>query len=216
MKTIALGVLAAAVIAILAGLAIWSAVAEAPWEASSDPVVVEDVADDATDEVRCEAALSLRETLIRQGRFRFDNPDGVRDYDSQQRSAEAEIDAFCGARADDAPTSGLPREIPSDLVVSDTKVGEGTEVAKGATVTIHYTGWLENGSVFDSSVERGEPLTISLANAIYGWQAGVPGMRVGGIRRLVIPPEFAYGAAGTAGIPPNSTLTFEIQLIAIE
>jgi FKBP-type peptidyl-prolyl cis-trans isomerase len=96
----------------------------------------------------------------------------------------------------------------------DVKEGTGDVVAKGATVTIHYTGWTLNGKVFDSSrSDNGKPVEFPLASLIKGWQEYVPGMKVGGVRLMELPPEFAYGKQGAgADIPPNSTLVFEIEV----
>jgi hypothetical protein len=97
----------------------------------------------------------------------------------------------------------------------DVTPGTGAECPPGAKLTIHYTGWLPDGTVFDSSKKRGQPATFSLGGLIPGWQAGIPGMKVGGTRRLFIPPELGYGSSGTGGIPPNSDLYFEVELIAL-
>ncbi len=103
----------------------------------------------------------------------------------------------------------------SGLEVWDAKVGEGDEVKKGATVTVHYTGWLTNGKQFDSSVARGQTISFSLNQVIKGWQEGIPGMKPGGVRRLKIPANLGYGAAGAGrDIPPNSVLIFEVELIS--
>src|SRR5262245_43121495 len=99
------------------------------------------------------------------------------------------------------------------LKYRDIKEGTGEPVKPGATVTIHYTGWLLNGTVFDSSHHKGEPTTFGLEGLIKGWQQGIPGMKPGGIRKLVIPPELGYGAKDNGKIPPNSTLVFEVELI---
>lgn len=100
----------------------------------------------------------------------------------------------------------------------DLVVGEGTQVSPGQTVTVHYEGWLHDGTKFDSSIDRGEPATFSLNEVIVGWQDGVPGMRVGGMRKLVIPSNLAYGArgAGNGVIPPYATLVFDIELLGVE
>lgn len=102
----------------------------------------------------------------------------------------------------------------SGLESHDAVMGTGKEVRAGDTVTIHYTGWLTDaaGTVFDSSVRRGQKAEFPLGNLIKGWQEGIPGMKVGGVRRLRIPPELAYGARASPGIPANSTLVFEIEL----
>lgn len=110
-----------------------------------------------------------------------------------------------------------PFEGPYDIAelrFEDTVVGEGAEVQPGDTVTIDYVGALNSdGTIFDSSVARGEPATFPLDNLIQGWQEGIPGMKVGGERRLFIPAELAYGEAGSGdSIPPNSDLIFDIEL----
>ncbi len=101
----------------------------------------------------------------------------------------------------------------SGLEIWDVKEGTGDATAKGATVTIHYTGWTVDGKIFDSSVKRGTPSTFPLPNLIKGWQEGIPGMKAGGVRRLKIPYALAYGEAGRPPtIPAKATLVFEIEL----
>ncbi len=106
-------------------------------------------------------------------------------------------------------------ELADGLVAEDMKLGEGYEVAEGGSVVVHYHGMLkEGGKVFDSSYNRGEPIAFPLGGVIPGWQKGVPGMKVGGIRKLTIPSKLAYGERGAgADIPPNSDLVFIIQVI---
>jgi FKBP-type peptidyl-prolyl cis-trans isomerase len=106
----------------------------------------------------------------------------------------------------------------SGLEIWDVKEGEGEAVAPGGTVTVHYTGWLtdDRATQFDSSVDRQEPATFPLSGVIKGWQEGIPGMKPGGIRRLKIPPELAYGPKGRPGIPPNATLVFEVELLEVK
>ncbi|HEV3052313.1 MAG TPA: FKBP-type peptidyl-prolyl cis-trans isomerase [Longimicrobium sp.] len=106
---------------------------------------------------------------------------------------------------------------PSGLQYRDDAVGEGQEAKAGDTVAVHYTGTLENGSKFDSSRDRGEPLRFPLGagHVIKGWDEGVAGMKVGGKRTLVIPPELGYGSRGIGPIPPNSTLIFDVELMGI-
>jgi FKBP-type peptidyl-prolyl cis-trans isomerase len=104
---------------------------------------------------------------------------------------------------------------PNGMKVWDVTPGSGAEVPPGATVTIHYTGWLPDGTVFDSSKSRGQPITFPLAKLIQGWQEGVPGMRPGGVRRLVIPYQLGYGERGMPPtIPAKATLVFEIEMIS--
>lgn len=103
---------------------------------------------------------------------------------------------------------------PSELVVEDLVVGEGPEAAPGATVTIHYLGVeFDSGEEFDASWNRGEPSTFPLGRLIAGWQQGIPGMRVGGRRKLVCPPALAYGPAGGPHRLAGKTLIFVVDLV---
>jgi FKBP-type peptidyl-prolyl cis-trans isomerase len=103
---------------------------------------------------------------------------------------------------------------PNGLEIWDVKEGKGDPVKAGGKVKVHYTGWLLDGKVFDSSVSRGEPIEFGLNQVIKGWQEGIPGMKPGGVRRLKIPPELAYGKRGAGrDIPPDSTLVFEVELL---
>jgi FKBP-type peptidyl-prolyl cis-trans isomerase len=107
---------------------------------------------------------------------------------------------------------------PSELQIEEMTVGTGPEAKSGQKVSVHYTGWLTNGSKFDSSVDRGKPFQFQLGagQVIAGWDQGVSGMRVGGRRKLTIPPHLGYGARGFPGaIPPNSVLVFEVELLGV-
>lgn len=110
-----------------------------------------------------------------------------------------------------------PRDAVAELEITDLEVGTGETVNPGATITAHYTGALcKNGIIFQSSHDFGDALTFGLNQVITGWTEGVPGMKVGGMRRLVIPSAMAYGSArAAANIPPNSDLVFDIELVAI-
>ena len=107
----------------------------------------------------------------------------------------------------------------SGLQYEDTTVGDGAEATKGQQVTVHYTGWLENGSKFDSSKDRNDPFQFPLGrgHVIKGWDEGVQGMLIGGTRKLTIPAALGYGARGAGGvIPPNATLIFEVELLDLQ
>jgi FKBP-type peptidyl-prolyl cis-trans isomerase len=110
-----------------------------------------------------------------------------------------------------------PTESVTQLEILDTVEGTGDEVQPGATITAHYTGALcANGIIFQSSHDMGRPITFPLSGVIQGWQQGVPGMKVGGTRRLIIPAEMAYGSQSPApNIPANSDLVFDIELVEI-
>src|SRR3954462_7750185 len=104
----------------------------------------------------------------------------------------------------------------SGLTYEDVKVGTGEIATAGRTVSVHYTGWLTDGKKFDSSKDRGKPFEFPLGGGrvIKGWDEGVQGMKVGGVRKLTIPPELGYGPRGAGGvIPPNATLVFEVELL---
>src|SRR4030065_289119 len=106
----------------------------------------------------------------------------------------------------------------SGLKYEDTIVGNGATAAAGQNVSVHYTGWLTDGRKFDSSKDRNDPFEFKLGagQVIRGWDEGVQGMKIGGTRKLTIPPQLGYGARGAGGvIPPNATLEFEVELLKI-
>ncbi len=108
----------------------------------------------------------------------------------------------------------------SGLKYEDLVEGDGEQAVAGNSVTVHYTGWLTDGSKFDSSLDRNDPFRFPLGGGrvIRGWDEGVQGMKVGGKRRLTIPPQLGYGAAGAGAggvIPPNATLVFEVELLEV-
>jgi FKBP-type peptidyl-prolyl cis-trans isomerase len=114
-------------------------------------------------------------------------------------------------------------EMPNGLKYTDSKTGDGATATSGNKVSVHYTGWLYNngakGAKFDSSVDRGQPFQFTLGahQVIAGWDEGVAGMKVGGKRTLIIPPELGYGARGAGGMtPPNATLMFDVELLGVQ
>lgn len=106
---------------------------------------------------------------------------------------------------------------PTGLYVQDVVTGDGARADSGDVVIVHYTGWLPQGRQFDSSRDRGEPLEVPIGygRVIDGWDQGIVGMRVGGQRRLVIPPALGYGERGTGPIPGSSTLVFDVELLEV-
>jgi FKBP-type peptidyl-prolyl cis-trans isomerase len=106
----------------------------------------------------------------------------------------------------------------AELEIEDQIVGDGNEAVAGQTVEVHYTGWLVDGTKFDSSLDRDQTFSFKLGagQVIAGWDQGVAGMKIGGARKLTIPPEMGYGERGAGGvIPPNATLVFKVELIGL-
>jgi FKBP-type peptidyl-prolyl cis-trans isomerase len=124
-------------------------------------------------------------------------------------------------KAMEKPAAAPSKEVvtPSGLKYTDLKVGDGEEAKSGQVVNVHYTGWLENGTKFDSSLDRKQPFSFKLGagQVIQGWDQGVAGMKVGGRRKLIIPPGLGYGGQSVGGvIPANSTLIFEVELLGVK
>ena len=119
---------------------------------------------------------------------------------------------------DKPPRPGQLVILDSGLEYIDLAVGTGREAGRGDTATVHYTGWLQDGTKFDSSLDRGQPFSFRIGEGqvIKGWEEGVSGMKVGGKRKLMIPPHLGYGGRGAGGIiPPNAKLTFEVELLNV-
>jgi FKBP-type peptidyl-prolyl cis-trans isomerase FkpA len=128
--------------------------------------------------------------------------------------------AACGSSSTASPsivTSSGP------FTVTDVRVGTGTEATVGKTLSVNYSGWLYDtsktegkGTLFDSNSGRGAFQFVLGGNVIAGWNQGIVGMKVGGLRRIIIPPNLGYGAAGSGPIPPNATLIFDVELLAVQ
>jgi FKBP-type peptidyl-prolyl cis-trans isomerase FkpA len=146
--------------------------------------------------------------------------EGAQALGEQPAAAARQANAATAKVANSPPTPiGQPAKSPSGLVYETLKEGTGPSAQSGQTVTIHYTGTLTDGQVFDSSREGNKPpftVVIGTGRVIPGWDEGVPGMKVGERRKLTIPPELAYGAQGQGKIPPNSTLIFDVDLLDIK
>lgn len=120
--------------------------------------------------------------------------------------------------AEPIATGSANPKMEGKLIIVDEKLGTGEEATAGKKVTVNYTGTLTDGTKFDSSLDRGTPFTFNLGagEVIQGWDQGVSGMKVGGKRKLTIPPSLGYGSQGMGIIPPNSTLIFEVELLNVE
>jgi FKBP-type peptidyl-prolyl cis-trans isomerase len=125
--------------------------------------------------------------------------------------------ASLAAPSGPTPTTGKPVTTTSGLQYWDLKVGSGDVAASGDIVRVHYTGWLTDGTKFDSSLDRKEPLRFWLGKGqvIKGWDEGVAGMKVGGKRQLRIPAKLGYGDKGTGNIPPGADLIFDVELVGV-
>ncbi len=119
---------------------------------------------------------------------------------------------------DDFRETGTAQTNPSGLQYIELLPGTGAEAAAGKRVTVHYTGWLTNGTKFDSSRDRGQPFSFGLGagQVIKGWDEGVAGMKVGGRRKLTIPSALGYGERGTGPIPGGATLVFTVELLGVD
>jgi FKBP-type peptidyl-prolyl cis-trans isomerase len=156
----------------------------------------------------------------------FDNGQNQERGSSAEKSGKAQAKGLIPPGADTSPdgmSNDKPpadgaewREAPGGLKIWEVKEGTGEPIGRGQTVAMHYTGWLLDGTVFDGSRHK-QPLEYPLGKLIKGWQEGIPGMKVGGIRRLYIPWQMAYGEGGSPpNIPPKADLIFEVKLLAFQ
>jgi len=150
---------------------------------------------------------------------------GCNQYEAQQAASGAGATATPSTPSTPAPaaaatpTGGKVHKLPSGLQYEDMVVGSGKMAEPGMNVSVHYTGWLTDGTKFDSSLDRNQAFQFQLGAGmvIRGWDEGVKGMRIGGKRKLTIPPDMGYGAQGAGGvIPPNATLVFDVELLDVK
>lgn len=171
--------------------------------------------------MRAFAAATTLLLLVACGPAGDDVEDATADHDDGETTMDGSDTSGVqvSGGSDDKPEIAVPdASPPAGLTTEDIVTGDGEEAEAGATVTTHYVGvsW-STGAQFDSSWDRGEPISFSLAQVIPGWQEGIPGMRVGGRRLLVIPPEMAYGdnPPPGSGIEPGETLVFVVDLVEV-
>ena len=134
------------------------------------------------------------------------------------KTSGADSAGTTAAAADTATKAAAPAATAiHGFIIKDVKIGKGAKAVPGDTVTVNYTGWLTDGTKFDSSLDHHKPFDFKLGAGmvIPGWDKGVAGMKVGGKRKLTIPPELGYGAAGMGIIPPNATLIFDVELLKV-
>jgi FKBP-type peptidyl-prolyl cis-trans isomerase FkpA len=146
-----------------------------------------------------------------------DAPEPAADAAAEAPAAESGAPAFAPALEVDLSKM---TQSATGLYVQDIREGQGEPLAAGQTAVVHYTGWLPDGTKFDSSRDRNEPFEVAVGQGqvIPGWEEGLQGMKAGGHRKLVIPPTLAYGAEGAGGgvIPPNATLVFDVELLEVK
>ncbi len=158
--------------------------------------------------------------------YKIPSPTSVPNQLSQKSEPSANMEASgsantLGLETSATPTASAPakKNMQNDkLIIQDEMVGTGTEAVSGKKVTVNYLGTLTNGTKFDSSYDRNEPFTFNLGagEVIAGWDQGITRMKVGGKRKLTIPPSLGYGSQDLGSIPPNSTLVFEVELLKVE
>lgn len=162
------------------------------------------------------AALLVVTALVVAGCSKSQSSSSAQSSQSSQPAQSAPQTTAPAQEQTQQPAQSAP---VTKLEIKDTKVGKGTAAKAGDTVVVEYTGWLADGTKFDSSADHGGTYSFPLGGGqvIKGWDQGVVGMKVGGVRVLTIPPDLAYGAQGAGGvIPPDATLTFQVKLVKIQ
>ena len=184
---------------------------------------VQEVKDSSTSNIGVGIAVVLFLILLVGGAIYFAgrsvSPPTTQDTATQPQDLAQQPDPQAPVTEESPINEDIMREEVTELKIEEITVGTGDEAVAGKKVTVHYTGTLTDGTKFDSSKDRDVPFSLSLGagEVIKGWDQGVEGMKVGGVRILTIPPELGYGAAGAGGvIPPNATLVFEVELLGVE
>lgn len=164
-------------------------------------------------------AVAVTLAVLVAGAFLFFGPNVLRPFQSTETaSTEQQAIASSSASMNENPQLPANEPLPTTLSVKDDVVGQGEAAKAGDTVTVNYVGALPDGTIFDASSKHGQPFQFQLGagQVIKGWDQGVAGMKVGGKRTLIIPPDMAYGAQGVPGaIPPSATLIFQVELVKI-
>jgi peptidylprolyl isomerase/FKBP-type peptidyl-prolyl cis-trans isomerase FkpA len=184
---------------------------------------VQEVKDSSTSNIGVGVAVVLFLILLVGGAIYFAgrsvSPPTTQDTTIQTQELAQQPDPQAPVTEESPINEDIMGEEVTELKIEDITVGTGDEAVAGKKVTVHYTGTLTDGTKFDSSKDRDVPFSFNLGagEVIKGWDQGVEGMKIGGVRMLTIPPELGYGAAGAGGvIPPNAVLVFEVELLGVE
>jgi FKBP-type peptidyl-prolyl cis-trans isomerase len=206
--TLSIAIMKYSLIILLASLFLFSAC-----DYAKNPALDTSKVDDRLERAKSLGNAAMVNDIVSESKKAQQGEETVKNIDIYDESLPLQTE-----RKEEEAMNTIPSSVDS-LQIQEQVIGKGEEAAAGKTVTVHYTGMLTNRKVFDSSVSRGQPFVFSLGSGqvIPGWDYGIEGMRVGGKRRLLIPPDLAYGQQGVVGaIPPNATLVFDVELLKVE